>query len=174
MGTSTAASSREKYPVNTGVTKGAELGNESRGTELKDSRRRPRMEPCSSGIGWPRLLGVLPGKVVTVTVGPSLGQSVQSVLESRWAISAPRRLWVGPRAANIWPRGHSCCRKSGEGHTFRALQFRGCGILWDMSHSVSRVLEFLGQITGHFTCAAVCQGATYYLGRARGRGEVAV
>lgn len=65
--------------------------SESRGLELKDSRRRPQREPGSSGTGWPRLLGVPATEVITVTVGPSLGQSVQSVLGSRLALRAHRK-----------------------------------------------------------------------------------
>lgn len=99
--------------------------NESRGIELKDSRRRPQVEPCSSSIGWPRLLGVPTREGHHSSLGPSLGQSVQSVQGSRLALSVHRRLYVGPGAGNIWPRGTPNCRNSGEGHTSRGTALQG-------------------------------------------------
>lgn len=130
--------------------------SEIRGLELKDSGRRPQREPCSSGTGWPRLLGVPATEVITVTVGPSLGQSVQSVLGSRLALSMHRRFCVGPRAGYVWPRGQSNCRKSGEDHTFRALHARGCVILQDTSLCISRALRVLAQVTSRACHACGC------------------
>lgn len=55
------------------------------------------------------------------------------------------------------------------------LHFRDCVIPWVISNSISRALEFLGQITnGEFLCTACAKVPSHYVGSAGASDEVAV
>lgn len=99
--------------------------NEGRGIELQDSGRRPQMELAPAGLVGLGCWVCPPVKVITAIVGPSLGQSVQSAVGCRLALSVQGHFCVGPGAGNVWPRGHSNCRKSAEGHPFRGTSLQG-------------------------------------------------